>query len=130
GEPWVPPWRVPETRFGVLARMWAGSFGDHLLLLLAVSTSPRADGAAWPVTPRTRSRYSFCVTSSPCFAGRWGGQAAARLIGCSWPRCLGCFRVSGGAACSCSRRPFVAGTGRCSRAGGRICLVDLAADWH
>jgi putative transposase len=28
--------------------------------------------------------------------------------------------VSGGAACSCSRRRFVVGTGRCSRAGGRI----------
>jgi MFS family permease len=27
--------------------------------------------------------------------------------------------VSGGAACSCSRRRFVVGTGRCSRAGGR-----------
>ncbi len=38
--------RVPETRFGVLGRMSAGSFGGHLLLLLAVSTSPRILGGA------------------------------------------------------------------------------------
>jgi hypothetical protein len=38
--------RVPEIRFGVLERMSAGSFGGHLLLLLAVSTSPRILGGA------------------------------------------------------------------------------------
>jgi len=34
--------------------------------------------------------------------------------------------VSGGAACSCSRRRFVVGTDRCSRAAGRIRIDDPA----
>jgi hypothetical protein len=34
--PMNPSLRVPETRFGVSERVWAGSLGDDLMLLLAV----------------------------------------------------------------------------------------------
>ena len=51
-----PPLRVPETRFGLSERALAGSSGAHLMLLLAVSTPPRAGGVALPVRGRERGR--------------------------------------------------------------------------
>jgi hypothetical protein len=45
-------------------------------------------------TPRTRSRYSFCVTSSRCFAGKSPDQAAIHPIECFWPRWPGSFLVT------------------------------------
>jgi putative transposase len=48
--------RVPETRFGVSERVLAGSSGAYLMLLLAVSTSPRVGCVALPVGGRERGR--------------------------------------------------------------------------
>jgi hypothetical protein len=62
----------------------AGSSGAHLILL------PGCFGTslAWLCCvagrmPRTRSRYSSCVTNSRCFVGRWLGRVVVRLIGYS-----------------------------------------------
>jgi hypothetical protein len=71
-------------------------------------------------TPRTRWRFWSCVMSSRCSVGRWAGRVVFQPIGCFLPHWPGRFRVTGGAACSCVRRRFVVGIGRCSRAGGRI----------
>jgi hypothetical protein len=113
--------RVPETRFGPLERLLAGSSGAYLMRLLAVSTPPWIGGVALPVRGRERGRATrFAVTSSRCSVGRWSGRAVVQPIGCSWPHWPGYFLVTGGAACLCARRRFVVGIGCCSRADGRI----------
>ena len=92
-----PNLRVPETRFGVSERGVGRIVGwpSH------VSTGCFDTSSDWRCcvagqTPRTRSSYSFCVTSSRCFAGRWSGRLVVRPIGCSWPHWPGRFLVTAG----------------------------------
>jgi hypothetical protein len=61
---------VPETQFGSLCSALTGSADGHLVSVLTLSTTPRADRVALPVGGRQRGRDS-------CLAARVGGAAPA-----------------------------------------------------